>query len=873
MPARGSDIDFAALMGDVARWILGEPNRVLSSERELRFGGKGALAVNLNNGTWYDFSSGEGGGVLDLIRRERPEIDPMAWLRQEGFVEEAREEEVPLADPEAYGEIGNEIGAAEEELSGPTMEMEQAASPSAPPDSDTSEVPASPPKITNTFYYTYQDEEGILRYQIIRTEYSDGSKRLQQRRPSGAPELDEWIWDIQGIRRLLYRLPELIASAERDAFAQNNEEGGDAPTIFIPEGEKKVELLRSWGLIATCNSGGGMPGRWPDDKALDEVFRDRRVVILPDNDPVSRNSRGEIRYGDDNYPIKTGQDHAERIARRLRGIAREIRVVELPGLPEKGDIIDWVAGGGNRAILEEEVAKAPLWAPRPPINLPKRTGSKRVARNNTPFSDDALATELVAIHENSLRYVGAWSKWLYWDGTVWREDDTGSSGHKALLVCRAASERAKAAPKSGALPRALASARTRGAVLNLASTNPALAATVDQWNADDWILATPGGIVDLRTGDLRKADPLDYCTKITAVTPADSNEDLEMICPTWMKFLRTVTGGDSELIAYLQRMAGYALTGNTREECLFFVFGQGGNGKSKYIEAISGCLGTYHVTAAMDTFIETRHEQHTTALAMLMGARLVTSVETDEGRRWAESKIKQATGGDKITARRMREDNFSFQPKFKLVIVGNHKPTLRSVDDAVRRRMNIVPFTVKISSEERDMQIGEKLRAEWAGILRWMIKGCLEWQRIGLAAPGRVTETTQKYLDNEDAWKIWFGECVQKKPMLEVVSTEGVIKAPKEVIIAESVLFQSWEQWAIRSGEYVGPIKRFTNKMEAEGYTVEIMIKDSRNVRAYKGLSLAQVVENNMKETKREEVGREFYDRGESGSKGDGLPF
>jgi putative DNA primase/helicase len=286
-------------------------------------------------------------------------------------------------------------------------------------------------------------------------------------------------------------------------------------------------------------------------------------------------------------------------------------------------------------------------------------------------------------------------------------------------------------------------------------------------------------------------------------------------------------------------------------------------------------LGTYHVTAPIETFTENRNEQHPTAMAMLRGARLVTAVETDEGRRLAESKIKQITGGDKVQARRMREDFYEFLPRFKLVIVGNHKPTLRSVDDAIRRRINIVPFTVKISDEERDMDIGEKLRAEWAGILRWMIAGCLEWLRIGLAAPARVLETTQKYLDNEDAWKIWFTECVlvQKRPALGLVTAEGVTKPPEEVIITEEVLFQSWEQWATRSGEYVGPLKRFTNKMEAEGYLVESIKRNSRNLRAYKGLSLGRILENSSKEAKKEDIGKDMYDRGESSAEVTELPF
>jgi putative DNA primase/helicase len=207
-----------------------------------------------------------------------------------------------------------------------------------------------------------------------------------------------------------------------------------------------------------------------------------------------------------------------------------------------------------------------------------------------------------------------------------------------------------------------------------------------------------------------------------------------------------VTGSDSELITYERRVLGYALTGIVREHALFFGYGTGANGKSVLLSTVAGILGDYHKTAPIETFTASNVDRHPTDLAMLRGARLVTATETEEGRQWAESRIKSLTGGDRVSARFMRQDFFEFMPQFKLVIAGNHKPSLRSVNEAIRRRFNLVPFTVTIPVEERDLNLRDKLKAEWPGILRWLVDGCLAWQREGLSAPAAVRNATSAYL-------------------------------------------------------------------------------------------------------------------------------
>src|SRR5262245_43597188 len=364
------------------------------------------------------------------------------------------------------------------------------------------------------------------------------------------------------------------------------------------------------------------------------------------------------------------------------------------------------------------------------------------------FSDEALALRFAERHAGNLRYVEGWRKWLAWDGKRWRFDNTLHAFDRARFICREASSQAN----DPRVRMAVASAKTVAAVGGLAKTDRRLAATTDQWDTNPWLLNTPAGIVDLRTGAMRPARIDDYATKTTATAPGGQ-------CPTWDTFLRRVTGDDQELIAFLRRLCGYALSGSTREHALFFLYGTGANGKSVFLSTVASILGDYHRTAAMETFIASKLERHPTELAHLRGARLVTATETEESRGWAESKIKVLTGGDKIAARFMRGDLFEFVPSFKLIIAGNHMPGLRSVDEAIRRRLNLIPFSVTIPKEERDMQLFEKLKAEWPGILLWMIQGCLEWQRSGLEPPEVVKNATAAYLEAEDVIATWIDEC------------------------------------------------------------------------------------------------------------------
>jgi putative DNA primase/helicase len=278
----------------------------------------------------------------------------------------------------------------------------------------------------------------------------------------------------------------------------------------------------------------------------------------------------------------------------------------------------------------------------------------------------------------------------------------------------------------------MGSKRAAEGVEYMARRDRRLAVTSEQWDRDPLLLGTPGGAVDLRNGQLKLSDPQDFITKVTVVTPAPTGTAF----PNFQQFLGEATDGDKELQRLLQQIAGYCLTGLISEHALFFIYGPGGNGKSVFQNVLSDVMGDYTTVAAMEVFAATRNPRHLSELAMLRGARLVTASETESNQKWSEARVNRLTGGDAITANFMRQDHFTYHPQFKLMFVGNHKPQLGTINDAARRRFNIIPFLHK--PEKPDQLLPKKLRSEYPAILRWAIEGCLDWQVNGLIKPGVV---------------------------------------------------------------------------------------------------------------------------------------
>lgn len=402
------------------------------------------------------------------------------------------------------------------------------------------------------------------------------------------------------------------------------------------------------------------------------------------------------------------------------------------------------------------------------------------------FSDDALALAFTARHADAALHVPDWGQWLRWDGCRWAKDTTLQVFNLARLVCRG--EAARAGQRRGDL--AIASAQKVAAVERLARSDPAHARRSDDFDADPWVLNTPAGVLDLRSGAMRAHARADLLTKVTGAAPGGE-------CPLWRGFLRDITQGDDALAAYLQRWAGYMLTGATREHAFLFAYGPGGNGKSVLVNTLAAAMGDYAVTAPMETFMASPGDRHPTDLAGLRGARLVVAQETEAGRVLAEARIKALTGGDRISARFMRGNFFEYTPAFKLVMTGNHRPVLRNPDDAMRRRLHLLPLTWHPPAP--DPALPERLKQELPGILAWAVAGCLAWQREGLGMPEAVREATAEYFGEQDQLAQWLEERCAPQRGAQTPS---------------SALFRDWEAWSKARGEVPGTAKAFSAELE-----------------------------------------------------------
>jgi putative DNA primase/helicase len=403
------------------------------------------------------------------------------------------------------------------------------------------------------------------------------------------------------------------------------------------------------------------------------------------------------------------------------------------------------------------------------------SGSSKLSLEDGVLSETAVAEAFAKQHADDLRYDHDKNAWYSWTGRRWKLEKTGRVPY---LITRFSRDMAKGVHGGKALPKVGKSSFATG-VECIAKTHPNLRASSEIWDSDDWLLATPEGTVDLTTGKLLPAKSSDYITKLTGVAPADTP-----CCPQWLAFLDQATQGNKDYIAFLRRWFGYTLTGCTREQALLFVYGDGGNGKGVTMNTVDGVMGDYAVSAALDTFMATRGDRHPTDIAMLAGARMVMSTEIDGGQTWAEARLKSMTGGDPIRARFMRQDFFEFTPKFKLTISGNHQPALRNVDAAARRRFNLAPFIHRPASP--DPYLGEKLKAEWPAILRWMIEGCLEWQNIGLQPPEVVKFATEEYFAAQDTLTAWASE------RCDLDQSQSSPPAP---------LLTDYNHWAQKNGE------------------------------------------------------------------------
>lgn len=553
-----------------------------------------------------------------------------------------------------------------------------------------------PPADNIVAVYDYTDEDGVLLYQKVRFT----PKRFVQRAADGTYKLD-------GIRRVLYHLPEVVASE----------------TVYLCEGEKAADAVRTLGLTATCPPNGQM--KWK--KELTPSLIGKRVVVLPDND-------------------EPGRDGAIKAVSVLRRAGITCCTVRLPELPDGGDPYDAVQDGLTAEKLESYAAEAF-----------ERREEKTAVESFKMMSAEYRLTEggnaerFVADHKERVASVHEWDTLLVYEDGIFVQSEMALDALAKQTVLGIYAEAAKAPDgvRRGLSEHARRSdsKTARRNMVTLARSEPEIRVKPDQFDADPELLCVKNGIVDLRTGVRRPHSPSSRMTRM-----AGASYDIDAPCPLWLAHLSRIFNGDQEIIAFLQRLMGYALTGYTREQLFAVFYGSGANGKSVTLHRIEEALGDYAKTAAASSLSQSRASSGGTRedLVRLRAARLVTTFESEDRKKLDAELVKQLTGGDRIAARGLYKGTTEFRPEFLVVMSTNHKPTVDVADYAIKRRVLLVPFEVTIPEEERDNDIEHKLAAEIDGILSWCVVGAVAYLADGLQIPNHIRAATETYRNEMD---------------------------------------------------------------------------------------------------------------------------
>lgn len=437
-----------------------------------------------------------------------------------------------------------------------------------------------------------------------------------------------------------------------------------------------------------------------------------------------------------------------------------------------------------------------------------------------PWTELGYGHRLRAVYGDRLRYVPAWRRWLVWDGKRWGHDATGQAQRWAKVTARRMTTAALAIQDEQARKTAMATARKMesahaiSGILTLTGTEDGIAVSPADLDADPFLLNCANGTLDLRTGDLRGHDPADLITKIAgaAFDPAADG-------PAFTGFLERVQP-DPEMRAYLARLIGHALEGRVREHILPILHGDGANGKGTFIAAILAAAGDYADAADPDLLNARVFDTHPTGVADLFGLRLAVLHESDAGRKLAEGTVKRLTGGDRLKARRMREDFWHFEPSHTFIMLTNHKPLIAGQDEGIWRRLRLVPWDVVIPPDERDDRLGDRLRLESDYILTWLVGGYRDWRDRGLADPGRVAKATAAFRADSDTLGRFIDQRCITGPNFTARSAE---------------LFAAWGKWCTTEGVESGTNKAFTDSLHNRGFDT----RHSRVGTIWDGLGLA----------------------------------
>jgi putative DNA primase/helicase len=421
------------------------------------------------------------------------------------------------------------------------------------------------------------------------------------------------------------------------------------------------------------------------------------------------------------------------------------------------------------------------------------------------LTDSGNAQRFVAAHGEDVRYVREFGEWLTWSGLHWQPDLDGEVVRRAQAMARAIyAEAAMPGLTTGEAAaiakhaRASEQLRSIKATIELARAVEGITIQQAALDPDPMLLGVENGVVDLREGDLAEVERDQLITR-----RVNAAFDPEATCPHFERFLAEIMDERAALVEYLQRLVGYCLTGRTDEQVIVFAYGTGANGKSTLLTLMRELWGGYAEHTPAETLLVKHDEAVRADIARLRGARLVTSTESEDGKRLAEGLVKTLTGGDPVTARHLYREFFEYRPQFKIILASNHKPVIRGDDHGIWRRIHLLPFAVTIPPERRDKDLAEKLRAEWPGILAWAVRGCLEWQRVGLAPPEEVQEATKEYREDSDLIGRWLLErCI----------------VDRGATVAAAVAYRDYSKWIEGQGAHPMSLMAFSRKLRERGF-------------------------------------------------------
>ncbi|MDQ3362400.1 MAG: phage/plasmid primase, P4 family [Actinomycetota bacterium] len=576
-----------------------------------------------------------------------------------------------------------------------------------------------------------------------------------------------------------------------DVHPSQNGRLRDAETpLWVVEGVKKADALASRGEVAVALQGVWC---WKRDgtplEEWEEIVLHGRVVFVAFDSDVTANPKVQAAL--------------EGLVGFLESRGATTKIVYLPDAEDgsKAGVDDFLVAGGTieglKALAEDELRDTGVH------NLTDLGNSERFADRH---GDDA-------------RYVYPWSAWLTWTGIRWEVDEGGATARMAKETVRAIYLEAADAGDSDrrkAISNHARSSESRSRIeAMIALAQSEMPIRPDELDADPWMFNCENGTVDLRTGELREHDRADLLTKLAPV-----EYDPNAKAPAWGAFLARILP-DVETRRFVQRMAGYSLSGSIREHVLPILYGTGANGKSTFLNTLMAAMGGYGQQSAPDLLLAKRGS-HPTELADLFGARLVASIEVEEGRRFNESLVKSLTGGDTIKARRLYENFWQFEPSHKVWLATNHRPDVRGTDQAIWRRIKLIPFTTAIPPEEQDTELPEKLLEELPGVLAWAVRGSLEWQRDGLGEPDAVRRATNQYRAVMDVLAGFLNErCV--------IGRDAWAKFGS--------LYADYTEWCEESGERPESKRRFGEQLAERGYPAS---SGSRNVAIRRGIGLKE---------------------------------